>query len=268
MIVPHVNNGQDGNGYGHGNGNGNGHGNGNGNGHGNGNRQNADDGPPLRRHDGLAGVPENEQDRIFNFDWWYDILANAAEEAAAGDVDEAVVGNDEDEMIYYPGEWGCHPCYQPSQLDTDYTDEPLNGEQIDGPSLKEKFGDQVCCLLRDGRQIGLYRQVAGGVIDGNVDDFPWIYETLDLPEGFEGQAIKFFDAADTLCVIVFATDGNTTLIFDFQTGQEMGGGQMPENIQWGVEGLHMVSYLADVGIQVVLKSAVGGIRTITINVAA
>jgi hypothetical protein len=261
MIVPHVNNGQDGNGHGNNGNNGNGHGN-------NGNGQNADDGPPLPRQDRLAGVPQNVQDRIFDFGWvnWDDILANAAEEAAAGAVDEAAVGNDEDEMIYDPGEWGYHPCYQPSQRDTDYTVQ-LPGVQImDDPPLSEKFGDQVCYLSRDGRQFGLYRQAAGGVIDGNVVDFPWIHETHDLPVGFEGQAIKFFDAADTLCVIVFATDGNTTVIFDFQTGQELGGGQMPENIQWGVEGLLMVSYLADVGIQVMLKSAAGDIRTITIAV--
>ena len=83
-----------------------------------------------------------------------------------------------------------------------------------------KFGDQICELLFNKL---IFNKANAGV---------WTLETLDLPDEFTGKKCRFFDAEGTLCVMVFEADGVNTVMYDFHTGQVLGGGQMPEAINW------------------------------------
>lgn len=150
--------------------------------------------------------------------------------------------------------------YGPLNLDIDYT---IPGGLEDGdprihhvPALSVQFGDQICELALDGRHLVFHKRN-----DGNRTD-----ETLELPDGFRGRKCRFFDAAGILCVMVFEADGENTVIYDFHSGQLLGGGPMPEVINWdGGDFLRKVVLLEGVGLQVVITRDGVGIHTITIG---
>jgi hypothetical protein len=124
------------------------------------------------------------------------------------------------------------------------------------PALNMQHGNQICEVTPDCMSIIFHRERNGN--DTN--------ETLEFPEGFRGWKCKFFDAAGTLCVMVFEADGVNTLIYDFFTGQVLGGGPMPEAIDWDLDTLRKVSLLEGEGLQVVVTNDAEGIRNITIGV--
>ena len=150
----------------------------------------------------------------------------------------------------------------PQNLDVDYTHRPGLPEDGDPriehvPALSVEHGDQICELALDGRRVVFQKKV----------DIGWTDETLELPEGFMGLKCKFFDAAGTLCVMVFEADGVNTVIYDFHTGQVLGGGPMPEAIDWdGCDCLRKVVLLEGIGLQVVITREEVGIHTITIGI--
>ncbi len=150
--------------------------------------------------------------------------------------------------------------YGPQYTDIDYTI-PGDPEDLDPrihhvPGLSVQYGSQICKLELEGWRLTFHRKN-----DGNRTD-----ETVELPDGFRGQKCRFFDAAGTLCVMVFEADGVNTLIYDFFTGQLLGGGPMPEAINWA-DGdiLQKVVLLEGVGLQVVITREEVGIHTITIG---
>lgn len=147
--------------------------------------------------------------------------------------------------------------YEPQLTDIDYT---ISGGGIeDGdprlehvPPLSKIFGDQICMISPDGTKL---------VFDRSTDSML----TLDLPEGFTGQKCRFFDAVGTLCVIVFATDGLNTVMYDFHSGQVLGGGPMPEAIDWSSGDIvRKVVFSESDGFQVIITRG-DDIRTIVID---
>ena len=150
--------------------------------------------------------------------------------------------------------------YEPLNLYVDYTIPAGDDEDCDPriehvPPLSRQHGDQICELALDGMQIIFHKKNAGNRTD----------ETLEFPEGFHGLKCKFFDADGTLCVMVFEVDGVNTLIYDFFTGQILGGGPMPEAIDWTTDSLRKVSLIEGEGLQVVVTNDAEGIRNITIG---
>jgi hypothetical protein len=150
--------------------------------------------------------------------------------------------------------------YEPLNLYVDYTIPAGDDEDCDPriehvPPLSRQHGDQICELALDGMQIIFHKKNAGNRTD----------ETLEFPAGFHGLKCKFFDADGTLCVMVFEVDGVNTLIYDFFTGQILGGGPMPEAIDWTTDSLRKVSLIEGEGLQVVVTNDAEGIRNITIG---
>lgn len=150
--------------------------------------------------------------------------------------------------------------YEPMNLDVDYT---VPGGLEDGdpriehvPALSRQHGDQICELALDSMHIIFHKK----------NDRNRTEETIEFPEGFHGRKCRFFDAAGTLCVMVFEADGVNTLIYEFYTGQVLGGGPMPEAIDWDRDILRKVSHIEGEGLQVVVTSEADGIRNIMIGV--
>lgn len=151
--------------------------------------------------------------------------------------------------------------YEPQNMDVDYT---IPGGLEDGdpriehvPALSVQFGDQICELLHDGMQLIFHKR----------NDGISTAETMELPEGFTGRKCRFFDAAGTLCVMVFEADGVNTVIYDFHSGQLLGGGPMPEAINWDDGDILQKVVLSEgVGLQVVITREAVGIHTIAIGI--
>ena len=152
--------------------------------------------------------------------------------------------------------------YEPLNQDVAYTIPAGDDEDCDPriehvPALNMQHGDQLCEVTPDCTSIIFHRKRNGNKTN----------ETLEFPEGFHGRKCRFFDAAGTLYVMVFEADGVNTLIYDFHTGQVLGGGPMPEAIDWdGGDCLRKVVLLEGVGLQVVITREEVGIHTITIGI--
>jgi hypothetical protein len=151
--------------------------------------------------------------------------------------------------------------YELQVLDADFTVPAGDDEDCDPriehvPALSRQHGDQTCELALDGMHIIFYKKN-----DDNSTE-----ETIEFLEGFQGRKCRFFDAAGTLCVMVFEADGVNTLIYDFFTGQILGGGPIPEAIDWSTDTLRKVSLIEGEGLQVVVTNEADGIRNIMIGV--
>ncbi len=181
-----------------------------------------------------------------------------------GNLDNVPVGR-------MPGEdWGHHDdlpefnqqeFFGPQNLDVDYTIPAGDDEDCDPrlehvPALSRAHGDQLCEITLDGMHIIFHKKN-----DGNRTE-----ETIEFPEGFHGRKCRFFDAAGTLCVMAFEADGVNTLIYDFLNGQVLGGGALPEAIDWDRDTLQKVSLIEGEGLQVVVTSDADGIRYIEIGI--
>jgi hypothetical protein len=151
--------------------------------------------------------------------------------------------------------------YEPLNQDVDYTIPAGDNENCDPriehvPALNRQHGDQICEVTLDCMSIVFHRKRNGNKTE----------ETLEFPEEFRGQKCKFFDAAGTLCVMVFEADGVNTLIYDFFTGQVLGGGAMPEALDWNRDVLRKVVLSEGEGLQVVITNDAEGIRNIMIGI--
>lgn len=178
----------------------------------------------------LAGLPWNHPDVLVQLD------REAAENEAAQELYEMV------------------------NLDMDYTIPGGLGDEdpriAHVPALSVQHGDQVCSLV-DQKHILFHKKS-----DGNDDEC----ESIVFPEEFIAHKCRFFDADDTLCVMVFAADGVNTLIYSFFDGQVRGGGPMPEAIDWDRDILQKVSLIEGERLQVVVTNDDDENRIIMIGV--
>ncbi len=151
--------------------------------------------------------------------------------------------------------------YEPQNLDVDYTIPAGDDEDCDPriehvPALSMLHGDQLCEITPDGMHIIFHKKN-----DGNKTE-----ATIEFPEGFNGRKCRFFDAAGTLCVMAIEEDGLNTLIYDFWSNEILGGGSMPEAIDWNRDILRKVVLIEGEGLQVVVTSDADGIRHIKIGI--
>jgi hypothetical protein len=124
------------------------------------------------------------------------------------------------------------------------------------PALSRQHGDQICELALDGLHIIFHKQ----------NDRIRTDQTVEFPDGFNGRKCRFFDAAGTLCVMAIEEDGLNTLIYDFWSNEILGGGSMPEAIDWNRDILRKVVLIEGEGLQVVVTSDADGIRHIKIGI--